>query len=329
MLISRFSDCRASQTGDQVTKPTIIVHGGAGNWPTDKHPKALSGVRRAAENGYAVLQKGGGAIDAVEEAIIALEDNPIFNAGTGSTMNLAGRIENDASIMDGTGLESGSVALVNGIKNPIKLARLIMEKTDHVLVAGRTARILANAFALEKADLRTGERLSTWKREKRIFESGKSRDFKRNSALRRSNKLGDLIDTVGALALDSDGRIAAGASTGGMTLKLPGRIGDSAMIGAGVYADDHLGAATATGIGELAIRMVLSKSACDLMKTKTAQKASAQIIRIANARVGRGLGIITLDRTGRYGAAHSTKHLSWATIDHKGIQTRMNGQRIS
>lgn len=309
-------------------RPTIIVHGGAGKWPSNKHARARSGVRHAAENGFAVLQRGGGALDAVEEAIIALEDNPIFNAGTGSTMNLSGRIENDASIMDGTGLESGSVALVNGIKNPIKLARLIMERTDHVLVAGRTARILANTFALEKADLRTRERLSTWRREKRLFENGKSRDFKRNSALRLSGQLGDLIDTVGALALDSEGRIAGGASTGGMTLKLPGRIGDSAMIGAGVYADDHLGAATATGIGELAIRMVLSKSACDLMRTKTPQTASAQIIRTANARVGRGLGIITLDKKGRYGAAHSTKHLCWATIDHKGILARMNGQPI-
>jgi len=311
-----------------VTGPTIIVHGGAGSWPSNKQARALRGVRKAAKNGFALLQKGGGALDAVEEAIIALEDNPIFNAGTGSTMNLAGRIENNASILEGTGLESGSVALVNGIKNPIKLARLIMERTDHVLVAGRTARTLANIFALEKADLRTRERLSTWRREKRLFENGKSRDFKRNSALRLSGQLGDLIDTVGALALDSEGRIAAGASTGGMTLKLPGRIGDSAMIGAGVYADDHLGAAAATGIGELAIRMVLAKSACDLMRTKTPQTASAQIIRTANARVGTGLGIITLDKKGRYGAAHSTKHLCWATIDHKSILARMRAQHI-
>ena len=311
-----------------MTGPTIIVHGGAGSWPSNKQARALRGVRKAAKNGFALLQKGGGALDAVEEAIIALEDNPIFNAGTGSTMNLAGRIENNASILEGTGLESGSVALVNGIKNPIKLARLIMERTDHVLVAGRTARTLANIFALEKADLRTRERLSTWRREKRLFENGKSRDFKRNSALRLSGQLGDLIDTVGALALDSEGRIAAGASTGGMTLKLPGRIGDSAMIGAGVYADDHLGAAAATGIGELAIRMVLAKSACDLMRTKTPQTASAQIIRTANARVGTGLGIITLDKKGRYGAAHSTKHLCWATIDHKSILARMRAQHI-
>src|SRR5881296_886696 len=165
-----------------MTRPTVIVHGGAGNWPSDKRARALGGVRQAAENGFAILQGGGDALDAVEKAIVSLEDNPIFNAGTGSTMNLAGRIENDASIMDGTGLESGSVALVNGIKNPIKLARLIMEKTDHVLIAGKTARILANAFALEKADLRTSERLSTWRRKRRKFQTEKQKASKRTSA---------------------------------------------------------------------------------------------------------------------------------------------------
>ena len=311
-----------------MSRPIIIVHGGAGNWPRNKHASALSGVRQAVENGFSILQDKGRALDAIEQAIITLEDNPIFNAGTGSTMNLAGRIENDASIMDGTRLESGAIALVNGIRNPIKLARLIMEKTDHVLVAGKTARILANEFALEKAVLKTSERLSNWRREKQTFEKGRSRDFERNSALRKSGVLGEIADTVGALALDSSGRIAAGASTGGVTLKLPGRIGDTAVIGAGVYADNRLGAATATGIGELAIRMVLSKSACDLMQSKTPQASSAQVIRTANTRVGKGLGIIALDRRGRFGAAHSTKNLCWAKLDSKGAAGGMNAQRI-
>jgi L-asparaginase / beta-aspartyl-peptidase len=111
-----------------MTKPIIIVHGGAGNWPKNKHASALRGVRQAVENGFSILQDKGHALDAVEQSIITLENNPIFNAGTGSTMNLAGKIENDASIMDGTRLEGGAIALVNGIKNPIKLARLIMEK---------------------------------------------------------------------------------------------------------------------------------------------------------------------------------------------------------
>src|SRR5437899_4667176 len=136
-----------------MTRPTIVVHGGAGNWPSDKRARALRGVRQAAENGFAILKQGGGALSAVEKAILSLEDNPIFNAGTGSTMNLAGRIENDASIMDGTGLKSGSVALVNGIKNPIKLARLIMEKTYHVLVARKKAGQIANEIAIEEADI--------------------------------------------------------------------------------------------------------------------------------------------------------------------------------
>ncbi len=311
-----------------MTSPIIIVHGGAGNWPKNKHASALSGVRRAVENGFSILQDKGHALDAVEQAIITLENNPIFNAGTGSTMNLAGKIENDASIMDGTMLEGGAIALVNGVRNPIRLARLIMEKTDHVLVAGKTARILANEFGLEKADLNIPERLSKWRRENRAFEKGNSRNFKKNSALRTSGLLREIADTVGALAMDSDGRIAAGASTGGIALKLPGRIGDTAVIGAGVYADDRLGAATATGIGELAIRMVLSKSACDLMQSKTPQASSAQVIRTANTRVGKGLGIIALDRKGRFGAAHSTQNLCWAKLDSKGASGGMNAERI-
>lgn len=304
----------------------IIVHGGAGRWPYTKHQDAMRGAQQACEKGYAVLDREGTAIDAVQAAIVELEDNPIFNAGTGSTMNLTGKIENDASIMNGKTLQAGSVALVKGVRNPIVLARKVMEETDHVLVAGRTTQNLANTYGLAKSNPVTRERWSQWLREKRKLLDGRSEEFRKNLRLVRRGKLGPgVFDTVGALALDDEGSFAAGASTGGMTLKLPGRIGDTALVGAGLYADNRLGAATATGIGELAIRMVLSKTACDIMRIASAQEAAARTIRLASHRVGNGLGLITLDREGRYGIAHSTHNICWAAIDanHQGQRGKL------
>ena len=154
---------------------------------------------------------------------------------------------------------------------------------------------------------------------------GHNKDFSRNLTLVRSGQIGD---TVGALALDARRNLAAAASTGGTTLKLPGRIGDTPLVGAGLYADNELGAATATGIGELAIRTVLSKTACDQMKSVSAQEAATRTVGLAARRVGSGLGLITLDRRGRYGVAHSTPNIAWAMINRDLSQTGMTGQRI-
>ncbi len=308
--------------------PLIIVHGGAGDWPQSRHREALKGVERAAKVGFDLLREGNTARGAVEGAIVVLEDNPIFNAGTGSTMNMAGQVENDAAIMDGRKLESGAVALVHGVKNPIKLARIVMEKTDHVLIAGRTTERLAHAYKLARASPIVPERLANWKRERGKMKRGAPRYFPKNLALQESGILATLCDTVGALTLDSAGNLAAGASTGGVTLKLPGRIGDSAIVGAGLYADNKLGAATATGIGELAIRTAISKTACDLMQQFTAQEASSKAVQTARYRVGNGLGIITLDRHGRFGISHTTKHLCWAVGLGNKIVSGMKGKRI-
>src|SRR6266581_5097624 len=232
------------------SKPIIIVHGGAGDWPSKLHKRGLSGVRIAADRGFRILSESGSALDAVEAAIVAMEDNSVFNAGRGSTLNLVGEIETDAAIMDGKTLKGGGVALLRDIRNPIKAARIVMDKTDHVLLAGEAARKLALANGLAKSNLRVSKRVQAWKEGLRklkkngvLYLSGTSPEILQRFLLKSS-------ETVGALALDNDGNLAAACSTGGVSLKLPGRIGDSAILGAGLYADNESGAATATGIGE-------------------------------------------------------------------------------
>ncbi len=297
-----------------LARSIIVVHGGAGRWPQRRQRDGLLGIRVAVEAGSRVLQRRGHARDAVETAIISLEDNPIFNAGVGSALNLDGDVEMDAAIMDGASLRAGAVALVRGVRNPIKLARIVMERTDHVLIAGRGAGMMASGFGVPKARLRVDERVQAWRKAQRDFKRGRAASLSMNYALYKSGVLRKM-DTVGALALDARGNLAAACSTGGLSLKLPGRIGDSAIIGAGLYADNTLGAATATGIGEIAIRAAISKTACDLMKRFPAPAASELVIKTVNSRIGRGLGIITLDRQGRYGVAHSTRHLLWGVAD--------------
>jgi beta-aspartyl-peptidase (threonine type) len=206
------------------------------------------------------LSSGGSALDAVQVSIVSLEDDPVFNAGRGSTLNLRGEIETDAAIMDGKTLCGAGVALLRDIKNPIKAARIVFEKTDHVLIAGAAARELALANGLAKTNLRVSSRVKAWKEGLRKLEGKRVSYLSRTSPEIIQHFLPKSTDTVGALCLDSDGNLAAACSTGGVSLKLPGRIGDSAILGAGLYADNSSGAATATGIGEQAMRLVISKA---------------------------------------------------------------------
>lgn len=308
-------------------EPVIIVHGGAGEWPTKLHTSGLTGVRIAADHGFEMLSGGGTALDAVEAAIVSMEDNPTFNAGTGSSLNLLGDVEADAGIMDGKTLNGGAVALLRGIKNPIRVARIVMEKTDHVLVAGDSARKLAVNNRLAEADLRVPRRIRIWKEGMRKLRanSPKRTTHKRKTIL---EFLRNSMDTVGALAQDNRGNLAAGDSTGGVSLKFPGRIGDSPILGAGLHADNKAGAATATGIGEQAIRLSISKVACDLMRSYSAQAAALRTIRYSTSTLGSGMGIITLDRKGSYGVAHNTKHLCWAVKSGRISVESMTGNRF-
>jgi L-asparaginase / beta-aspartyl-peptidase len=253
-----------------------------------------------------------------------MEDNPVFNAGRGSTLNLAGDVEADAGIMDGKTQRGAGVALLRRIKNPVSLARIVMEKTDHALLAGSSAERLGEAFGLPKSNLKLPERVRQWRQARRQLEKGALNDFSRNLKLIRI-KGPSILDTVGALAIDRKGDLAAADSTGGVSLKLPGRIGDSPILGAGLYADNRIGAATATGVGEIAMRLVVSKSACDAMHGLTAQQAASQTVKKVTKLAGRGLGIVTLDRKGRYGVAHNTPHLCWAAYtSNKGLISQMH-----
>jgi L-asparaginase / beta-aspartyl-peptidase len=258
-----------------------------------------------------------------------MEDNPVFNAGRGSSLNLVGEVENDAAIMDGSSLRGAGVALLKGIENPIEAARLVLDRTDHVLIAGAAARELAVAGGLAKADLRTRNRVRAWKKGLRELKSKKPLYLSRTSPEIITHFLAKTSDTVGALALDNDGNLAAACSTGGVSLKLPGRIGDSAILGAGLYADNRSGAATATGIGEQAMRIVISKAACDLMRLNDAPSAATRIISHATKMVGIGTGLLTLDRRGRYGVAHNTRHLCWAATTVGETVEKMSGTRVS
>jgi len=310
------------------SKPVIIVHGGAGDWPPELHKQGLNGVRVAADRGFRVLSRGGSALDAVQAAIVVMEDNPVFNAGRGSSLNLAGEVENDAAIMDGSSVRGAGVALLRGIENPIEAARIVLERTDHVLIAGPAAREIAVTSGLEKADLRTRNRVKAWKKGLRDLKSQKLLYLSRTNPEIIKHFLPKTSDTVGALALDNNGNLAAACSTGGVSLKLPGRIGDSAILGAGLYADNRTGAATATGIGEQAMRLVISKAACDLMRLNDAPSAATRTISHATKMLGVGTGLLTLDRSGRYGVVHNTLHLCWAARTGGETVEKMSGTRV-
>jgi L-asparaginase / beta-aspartyl-peptidase len=306
-------------------EPIIVVHGGAGDWPKPLHSQALIGVRKAADAGFSILSKKGTALDAVEAAVASMEDNPMFNAGTGSTLNLLGEVEMDAAIMDGKTLRGGAVALLRNICNPVKAARIVMEQTDHVLIAGEAAEKLALKNGLVRGNLRVARRVRAWKKGRKLL---KEKLGKRLSKKALGIFLETQFDTVGALAMDEKGNLASADSTGGVSLKLPGRIGDSPILGAGLYADSRSGAATATGIGEHAMRLVISKTACDLMRQYPGPAAATRVIGLSTRIFGRGLGIITLDKKGRFGIAHNTRNLCWAMKSSSKSEGHMSGTRM-
>ncbi len=183
-----------------------------------KQAAGLSGVRQAATRGFRLLQRGGSALRAVETAVMEMEDNPIFNAGRGSTLNLVGDVEADAGIMDGKTQRGAGVALLRRVRNPVGLARVVMERTDHALLAGSSAEKLGEAFGLPKANLKLPERVRQWKQARRQLQKGALDDFSRNLKLIRGKGQNILGDTVGALAIDHNGDLAAADSTGGVSL---------------------------------------------------------------------------------------------------------------
>ncbi|WP_456423346.1 isoaspartyl peptidase/L-asparaginase family protein [Thermococcus sp.] len=292
--------------------PAIIVHGGAGTIKKEERiPKVIKGVREAVLAGWRELKRGS-ALDAVEEAVKALEDNPIFNAGTGSVLTLDGRVEMDAAIMRGKTLEAGAIAGIWGVKNPISVARKVMEKTDHVLLIGEGAVKFARLLGFEEYDPVTEERLKQWEElRKKLIEKGETKHWKKlNELIKEYPEV--LRSTVGAVAFDGE-EVVAGTSTGGVFLKMFGRVGDTPIIGGGTYANEVAGA-SCTGLGEVAIRLALAKSATDFVRLgMDAQTASEAAIGLATKYFGKDtMGIIMVDSRGNVGFAKNTKHMSYA-----------------
>lgn len=288
----------------QPRAPALVVHGGAGpdDAGADGPDPRLEGVRRACEAGAAILLRGGAALDAVEAAVRVLEDDPWFNAGTGATLTAAGDVELDASIMDGETLRCGAVAAVRDVKNPVSLARAVMERSRHVLLAAGGA----SAFAREVGIAPHDNALLVTPRQRARFEAA------RRGAT--SSKTG----TVGAVARDAAGHLAAATSTGGMSMKLPGRVGDTPLVGCGTYADDALAAVSCTGHGERIIQLTLARHAADLVgRGATAAEAARAAIALLGARVGGEGGLIVVGPAGEVGSAHNTPAMSraWLAAD--------------
>lgn len=286
----------------------LAVHGGAWDIPDDLVDLHRDGVHRALKAGWSVLSKGGSAVDAVETAIMIMEDDETFDAGRGSFINQAGEVELDASIMSGKSFKAGAIAAVQNVRNPIALARRIMEDSEHVLLVGIGATRFAREHGVptcRQDDLITNRELERW----RAAQGKKGVSTK--EAFRRKKVP---VDTVGAVALDVTGLIASGTSTGGTPNKYPGRVGDSPLIGCGTYADNEVGGVSTTGWGEAMIKVVMAKSVIDLMERNGGdpQAASQEGIRILERKADGYGGVIAISRSGRIGMSYNTPRMARA-----------------
>jgi beta-aspartyl-peptidase (threonine type) len=297
-----------------VLKPKIIVHGGAWKIPEDTHADHIAGTHIAAETGWRILAAGGSAIDAVEETITVMENDPTFDAGVGSVLNRAGGIEMDAIIMDGQTLAMGAVAAVRGITNPIRLARLISKDTDHSLLVGEGARRFAELKGMRlcaEAELTVPREIERFRKLQQLPDYHLADGFTPD----RPGPQG----TVGAVAIDANGNVAAATSTGGAAYKMPGRVGDSPLVGAGAYADNQTGAASSTGHGESIMRVVLAKTATDaIVRGMSAQQAADYAVKYMFERVGGYGGIILVDYRGELAFSYNTPHMAVAWVGEEG-----------
>jgi beta-aspartyl-peptidase (threonine type) len=306
------------------TKPTLILHGGAWAMPDSAIAAHENGIANALAAGYAVLEAGGTAVSAVEAAVVVMEDDDTFDAGRGSFLTRDGRVQLDALLMDGSNLRTGGVACVERLRNPIKAARLVLDKSPHVYFVGAGAERFARQHGMELCEnmdlVIPREQARLYDFQQAELAGGTDETFsgpatepildKKSAAALKSH------DTVGAVALDLHGNIAAATSTGGTLSKAPGRVGDSSLIGCGCYADNLSAAVSLTGWGEPIMKLVLGKWAVDRVAAGVApEDAAAQAIAYLHKRLGGHGGIILLAPDGRIGLAHNTPRMAW------GIQT--------
>jgi L-asparaginase / beta-aspartyl-peptidase len=303
----------------------ILIHGGAGVEKIKRTDDITRSLKSAVSNGFDLLKRSSNkAVDSVEAAVASMEDSGVFDAGVGSYLTIDKTVEMDASIMDGRDISAGSVGMAMGIKNPIKLARKIMERTDHVMMVSdgvtRLSKLFGNTVEeypqeLNKKILNEYNKLMKnvrikWKKNNKLTML---------SSAASQEKSHHHYSTVGAVAIDKDGNVASAVSTGGIWLKMHGRIGDSAIIGSGIYADNKSGAACATGYGEYIMRLCLCKYACDQMQSRnSAHLSSKKSIDVLTERFGKNTGgIITVDLKGRFGRACNTRFMPTAMITNK------------
>ena len=291
----------------------LVVHGGCGIWLPYAEEAALLGCREAAEKGYGILQQGGAALDAVVAACVALEDDPIFNAGTGSVLNLNGDAQMDASVMEGHTLRFSAVAAIERVRNPILVARKVSEVTDHTLLAGAGAVEFARQMGFAEYDPRTPQRIAEHRALQAKVPEGALK-INQFSAGHPEHAHSATAGTVGAVALDAAGNLAAATTTGGRLLKLPGRVGDTALPGSGTYATTQ-GAASSTGPGEFVMRILATRQVCDLIQFgQSAQAAAEQTTQQIQTLFSEQTGMIAIDRDGTIGISHHTPEMPHAFI---------------
>ncbi|XP_054581066.1 isoaspartyl peptidase/L-asparaginase isoform X2 [Eptesicus fuscus] len=295
--------------------PVVVVHGGgASHIAKDRKEMVRQGVLRAATAGYSVLQAGGSAVDAVESAVAVLEDDPEFNAGCGSVLNVNGDVEMDASIMNGKDLSSGAVSAVRCIANPIKLARLVMEKTPHCFLTDRGAAEFAAAMGIRAVPR---EQLVTERNRKRLEKEKRGKDAQKPEPQKN-------LGTVGAVALDSKGDVAYATSTGGIVNKMVGRVGDTPCIGCGGYADNDIGAISTTGHGESILKVNLARlTLFHVEQGKTLEEAAEVSLGYMKSKL-KGLGgVILVNKAGDWAVKWTSESMPWAAAQagklHFGI----------
>ena len=327
LLFILFTVCSSTLFAQQTTvsnktstgKYVLVIHGGAGTLNKSQFTPALeakykSGLDSALLVGNAILEKGGTALDAVEATVKVLENNPLFNAGKGAVFTSEGINELDAAIMDGKTLAAGSVAGVRTIKNPITAARAVMEKSEHVLLSGRGAEAFAAAQGIEIVDPSYFYTPERWKGLQRTKERDSIDQLKKasqtayNSAIEQQRHK-DKYGTVGAVALDTHGNLAAATSTGGMTNKKWGRIGDAPIIGSGTYANNKTVAISCTGWGEYFLRLVMAKSISDRMEFggQSLALASETLVMKELPALGGDGGLIAVDKNGNIAVPFCTE----------------------
>jgi L-asparaginase / beta-aspartyl-peptidase len=296
--------------------PVLLVHGGAWDIPFDQLEAHTYGVIRAVETGYALLRQGASSLDAVEAAVTVLEDDEAFDAGRGSFLTADGRVQLDALLMDGATLRAGAVACVERLKNPIQAARLVLEQSPHVYFVGAGAEEFARRHGLPLID--NTELVLDRERQRLRAAQARARAGIPDSTFDGGPPHSH--DTVGAVALDAAGNLAAATSTGGTLNKTPGRVGDSSVIGCGGYADNRSAAASLTGWGEPIMKLVLGKWAVDRVPQLGPEQSAQDAIAYLYARLQGHGGIILLGPDGRYGIAHNTPRMAWAVCNRKGVR---------